>query len=447
MVCYICNGNDWHSLKELHKEKELQVCKICGCVCFKIEEGEEAKNLEYYKYQYRPAPNHGNLITTTHKQNYIQSFLKEYLEGKKELVIGDVGCATGYLVAFFRKLGHKATGCEYTLTYRRFAEHFYGIPITEELKDNIKYDFISIYHVLEHMIEPDKKLEKYRNLLKDEGHILISTPKWYDTLEEASGPAITSFENLWHKNHINVFTIKNLKTLFKKIGFEIVKEDQFTYGQTYLIKKAEPQKITIEDYEVPQEKIDLTHKAYKAIELFIKQDFKGAVELWPKMPDAWVSLIMNTYGKDEERQKDAWEEVFKIMPKNKKLLTVYSCIYLFQRAKYQEVLNIINDLMKFAVDEEKLFVMGQCFAMLGDHKQAMQCFYKSAEMNPMKWQIAMDFMGKEASLIPTWDEVELEKVAMKAASEAKANIKLVDPIFNSNGKEQKLGGITNEISI
>ena len=442
MNCPICTTSEnWHSLKELHREKELRVCKTCGFVGFKIEDDEEKKMQDYYRFQYRPAPGHGNLITTTHKQHYIQAFLEEYLKDKKELVIGDVGCATGYLVAFFRRLGHKATGCEYTLTYRRFAEHFYGVPITEELKDDIKYDFISVYHVLEHMIEPDKKLKKYWSLLKDGGHMLVSTPKWYDTLEEASGPAITSFENLWHKNHINVFSIKALKNLFKKTGLEIVKEDQFTYGQTYLLKKVEPIKLTQGDYEKPQEIIDLTHKAKKAIDLFVTGKFKEAVELWPKMPDAWVSLIMNTFGKDQERQKDAWEEAFKLMPNNKKLKTVYACIYLFQRAEYQKALEVINELIKSGIDEEKLFVTGQCYAMLGDHKKAMECFYKSAEINPTKWQVAMDFLGKEASSMPTWDEVALEKVAVEAAKQAKPNVILKDPMFEPNGHERKVEAV------
>lgn len=439
MRCPICDTQEnWHSLKELHSKKELRVCNTCGFVGFKIEEGEEEKTKDYYRFQYRPAPGYGNLVTTAHKQNYIINFLSDYLKEKKDLVIGDVGCATGYLVAYFRRIGHKATGSEYTLTFRRFAEHFYGIPITEELMDDLKYDLITIYHVAEHMIDPDKKLTHYRGLLKEDGHMLISTPKWYDSLEEASGPAITSFENLWHENHINIYSERSIKNLFKKVGLEIVKEDHFVYGQTYLVKKAEPQPLTKGDYENPQEIIEKTKLSNEAIKLFLAGKFKEAKELYPKFPDAWVSLIINTYGKDSGRQEDAWIEAFKALPRNKKLLTIYSAVYLFQRARYPEAIKILNDLITVCPDEDKFMVLGQSYAMLGEHKKAMDYFFRSADMNPTKWQIAMDFMGKEASMIPAWDEVQLQQLGEKVVRDAKPKLKLIDPIFSStNGKEKE----------
>lgn len=445
MKCYICTADEnWASLKELHKEKELLVCKTCGNVAFRVEENEEEKVRNYYRYEYRPAPGHGNLITTTHKQNYVLNFLKDFLKDKKELIIGDVGCATGYLVSFFRKMGHKATGCEYTLTYRRFAEHFYGVPITEELREDLQYDFITIYHVLEHMVKPDEKLNKYRSLLKDGGHMLISTPKWYENLEEASGPPIKSFEELWHKNHINVFSKKSINNLFKRIGFQVVKEDHFVYGQTYLLKKADPVELKQEDYEKADDVIANTHKAKKAIDLFLNRQFKEAVELWPAFPDAWVSLIMDIYGKDSEKQDDLWKEVFAIMPHNKKLKTIYSCVYLYQRQRYQEAIDLVNELMQVCPDEEKLMILGQCHALINKHQESMQYFYQASEMNPTRWQIAMDFLGKEASLIPTWDERALQEISDKVKAEAKKEIKLIDPLFDKNGKEQHKELVTNE---
>lgn len=441
MKCFVCETNEnWHSLKELHSQKELQVCKTCGNVCFRIDEGEEDKIKNYYRFQYRPAPNHGNLITTTHKQNYIQNFLKDYLTDKKGLIVGDVGCATGYLVAFFRKMGHKATGCEYTLTYRRFAESFYGIPITEELRTDLKYDLITIYHVLEHMIEPDVKLAHYRSLLKDDGHMLISTPQWYDTLEEASGPPIKSFEELWHKNHINAFSRKGLNNLFKRIGLEVVKEDMVTYGQTYLVKKCEPKQLELSDYENPTEVIEKTHLAKKCIDLYLKKESREAIKLWPRMPDAWIQLIFETYAKDDEKTKDLWEEAFKVLPENKKLKTMYSCVYLIQRDRFKDASEVIIPMLNYCPDEEKLFTLGQCYAGMGNHPEAMKYFYASADMCPLKWQMSMDFMCKEASLIPAWDEKALQKISDDVVKKAQAGIKLLDPLFDeikpdSNGKE------------
>jgi tetratricopeptide (TPR) repeat protein len=263
--------------------------------------------------------------------------------------------------------------------------------------------------------------------------MFVSVPEWYDRLEEASGPAITSFEHLWHENHINVFSEKSLKNLFKKVGFEIIKEDHFVYGQTYLIKKCEPKPLVVEDYDNYQDIIAKTKLSNDAIKLYLDGKNKEAVELYPKFPDAWINLIMNTYGKDTDRQEDTWMNAFKALPHNKKLLTIYAGVYLFQREKYKEAIEILEPICKVAIDEEKTMVLGQCYSMLGDHKKAMISYYKASDMNPLKWQQAMDFMGKEASLIPTWDEVELQKVAEKAVEDAKNKLKLVDPLLKDIG--------------
>ena len=45
-------------------------------------------------------------------------------------------------------------------------------------------DFISMYHTFEHFMEPNKKLELYVSLLKDDGVMLISTPEWLNLLDE-----------------------------------------------------------------------------------------------------------------------------------------------------------------------------------------------------------------------------------------------------------------------
>ena len=145
MRCYICDKDDWASLKELKLEREMLVCKDCGNVCYHIEPDHEKKLKEYYDKEYRVAGiNVKNITTTGRKMQHIDEFLSDFLKQKEKrspggqlqnpLICGDVGCATGYVVNWLRSRGHKATGSEWTTDMRRFAEHFYSIPITEELE-------------------------------------------------------------------------------------------------------------------------------------------------------------------------------------------------------------------------------------------------------------------------------------------------------------------------
>lgn len=429
MICYICNEDNWNKLPELNKERTLQICKGCGNVCYEVEPRDEESVKQYYRTEYRPAPNHMNLITTTHKQNYVNLFLRDYLKDKKGLVIGDIGCATGYLVNHFRSMGHKATGCEYTLTYRRFAENFYNIPITEDLRKDLQYDLLVMYHVLEHVTEPDKKLTEYLKLLKDDGVMLVSTPEWYGDLQEASGPVVSSFEHLWHKDHINVFSQNSLKNLFIKVGLDIVKEDHFVYGQTYLLKKAQNAPhgtIRKEDWQAVTKK---THEGKKAIDLLLEGKFYEATQVWPRFPDAWLGLIYNTYGKQPDRQEDTFKKCLEVMPENKRIISGLANWH-YQCQRYKQALEIFEKFITICPDEDKLMYAGFCCSFLGESKRAMAYFYQAAEMCPPKWVEAMDWMCREASNMPTWDERALNDIGEKIRETARKGLKLVDPMFD-----------------
>lgn len=445
MKCYGCGAENWFSFntpdQKFHSERELLCCLSCGNVSFRVEPQSEAAMKEYYRKEYRAEPDYRNLLTTTNKQNYVRIFLTEWLKGKEKLVTCDVGCATGYLPAWLRSMGHIATGCEYTRAYRRFSEHFYGIPLTEEIREDLRYDLITIYHVLEHMTEPDKKLVKYRELLRPGGRMLVSTPYWYETIEEGSGPEVTTFEHLWHKDHINVFSVKSLKRLFAKCGLVIEQEDLFVYGQSYLLRALEPGEKPVDTaplQENPQEMIELTHRAKKAIELFQQKKFMDATKLWPKFPDAWIHLIFNVHGKDPDRQLDLLNEVKAIMPKNVRILTALSGWH-YQRGEYKEASAIFEFFIGAKPDADKMMFMGFCLSLTGNHREAMAYFKTAGEYNPQKWTEAMNWLCAEACKMPTWDERAIATITESVAEKALPGLRLIDPLMepvaikNGNG--------------
>lgn len=447
MICYVCDKESFYSFEKLNPARELLCCKNCGSVFYKVDSNQESKMLDYYKKEYRPQPNHMNLLTTTRKQNYLDIFLKDFLKDKKGLVTCDVGCATGYIPNYLRTLGHKATGCEYTLTFRRFSEHFYGIPLTEEIRTDLRYDLITIYHVLEHMIEPDKKLKLYASLLKDDGRIMVATPRWYRDLEESSGPNISTFVNLWHKDHINVFSEQSLKNLFIKCGLEIEKEDHYVYGQSYMLKKytgtAEREIVK----ENPEERIKQTYDAEKAIEAYRNKEYRKAIKLWEKFPDAWLGLIFGEAGKDPIKQADLFKESEQYLKSNHRMDSA-KCMWLYQNQNYKEAIELMERIIKIKPDEEKFMYLGYANSLLGDHKNAMVWFSRAADMNPQKWTEAFDWICKEASTMQTWDERAIESIRDQVGESAKKGLKLVDPMFdkpsNSNvNSEVKDNGLVN----
>lgn len=419
MICAICGSNDWHKT-ELHIKSNLQLCRPCGACFHEKEAAEEAKLRDYYRSNYRKdkIPTHLNITTTTNKKNYVNIFLREYLEGKKNLTIGDVGAATGYLLHHFKGLGHNVAGSTWEIAYRRFSEHYYGIPLAEELEPKHKYDLIIMYHTLEHMLEPDKKLERYRSYLKDDGVMLISTPEWFYLIEEWVGLPWQNFEHFFDPDHINVFSKQTLLNLFAKVGFEVVKEERLANGQTYLVKKCEPKPILPESWE---DKLAWLKDVHKVDKLFREKKVKEALEVNYLFPDGHVNLLTDAYGKDREKQADYFKELAVSHPKNKRLSLAY-CGWLYQGNQFQEAQKEMLDMMEYAPTADLCIFIAWTYSMLGDHKQAMAYFNWAANMNPGKWQECMDAICKEACMIPAWDERALEQLKEQLLQEHVKNL-------------------------
>lgn len=448
MKCYVCDKESWHrptikkgdDILPIHSKGTIQICKECGSCCFNVEPDQEDKIKEYYRKEYRPAPTIVNLITTTHKQNYTSVFLRDFLAERKgrQLLIGDVGAATGYLCNFFRMLGHKATGSEYTVTYRRMSEHYYGIPLTEELEPKHKYDLIVLYHVFEHLIEPDKKLEKYVGMLVDGGHVLISTPRWFDELEQASGEDILGFEHHFHKDHINVFSRTSLTNLFSKAGLSIVKEDQFQYGQTYLLSKESTTRpsdwMHKEDWTEVEKKLLVGHKA---IQLYLEGKYREAYELCPRFPEAWIKMIFLKATKDLSKQADLFAEAEKVLPMSSRLRLVKGQ-WFYQQGRLTEALKIFEELVALKPNEDIFMNIGFCYGQLGKSVEAIKNYQIACVMDPRKWTEAQNLILKEAASLPTWDERALaqakELLFEKARKDGVMEPKLVDKVMENATK-------------
>jgi 2-polyprenyl-3-methyl-5-hydroxy-6-metoxy-1,4-benzoquinol methylase len=90
----------------------------------------------------------------------------------------DIGCGTGSFLEICQNGGWRVTGIEPDLLAREKA-----IEKTKgEVKENIfelshqKYDLITMWHVLEHMHDLNRSIEKIKSLLSSTGKLIIAVP-------------------------------------------------------------------------------------------------------------------------------------------------------------------------------------------------------------------------------------------------------------------------------
>ncbi len=142
------------------------------------------------------------------------------LNGPHKLL--DVGCATGGFLDEAKKDGWDCTGVELSQHAVDIARDEFGLNVFRDdiMSPQLQLGFglITMWHVLEHMIDPLAALSRARELLVPGGFLLIELPNW-DSLGRVVRK--TKWSELRPPEHINYFTPSSLQHAVTKAGFEI----------------------------------------------------------------------------------------------------------------------------------------------------------------------------------------------------------------------------------
>lgn len=99
-----------------------------------------------------------------------------------------------------------------------------------------KFDFISMIYCLEHIFDVKKEILRIKELLEDEGVLMVQVPN--------------IAENLWDifvYDHIHHFSVNVLACLLETLGFSVTfPKDQMDRGITILAKKSNNARLTLE---------------------------------------------------------------------------------------------------------------------------------------------------------------------------------------------------------
>ena len=335
--CPICSASDWHSLDylrdqsvwyqmDLRYEDEpvgFKVCKDCGFLTYDYVSDERLK--KHYTHS-RPMMNARLVATCNRKIAYHLGFIHDIKIGKRVL---EVGCAQGYFLKYLKDQGHEVHGTEWAETMRHYGQYEWGIPITEEIDESMIYDFICYYHVIEHVQNPDKELQKIKRILADDGLLYLSIPYWGDFIEISDGTPAFGFEELYHLNHMNCFSLISFRNLLKRQGFKITKENYDLYGYTVLCEKCEPSDdIEKEDWKQIVSNVTNHREAILKLRtpdapegVLNVKDWAGAKEYCKKFPDLYVfQSVTEENLKDYKKQIAVLEEGLKHSPNNLKII-------------------------------------------------------------------------------------------------------------------------------
>jgi len=238
-MCGVYLVNPKHQLPDrlYHTTEEMFTVIECrGCGLMRLDpRPKDADMPKYYPDRYwaygatrhGPAGFYRRFVLRDHAR-----FVKKALKSvdAPSVAILDVGCGAGDLLASLRKQGHSAIGMDVSHSALRSAKELdvpgvHGSYRQAPFQDQI-FDVVMMFHVLEHIPDPDAAIAGARKLLKPNGRLLIQVPN-------ADCMQYTILGRKWMgldvPRHLYDYRRQDIENLLARNGFAIVRRKYFSW--------------------------------------------------------------------------------------------------------------------------------------------------------------------------------------------------------------------------
>jgi len=200
---------------------KLVLCTQCG-MAFADDIPEQEEFDKYYSAMSKYEEGHrGGSVTTEDAEIYRQivDLLSQHVSLNSS--IADVGCATGALLAEFKKRGfNNLVGFDPSKECCRIGKELHGIEmkhstINQLSRVNEKYDVVIMTGVLEHLRDVDASIKSLNSIIKEDGRIFLAVPDASCYYKHFGAPF-----QYFSMEHINFFAPISLTNLMMRHGFK-----------------------------------------------------------------------------------------------------------------------------------------------------------------------------------------------------------------------------------
>jgi SAM-dependent methyltransferase len=144
--------------------------------------------------------------------------------GKGKLL--DIGCGYGFFLQEMRARGWQVKGIEISRQGRQYARHTWGLEIFSHPLENLQlpentFDVVTLFYVIEHVLEPLDLLKAVQRVLKPGGLVLLRWPH-STPIVKLLGPLSRKLDVYHTPYHLYDFSSETIKKLLKLAGFSSV---------------------------------------------------------------------------------------------------------------------------------------------------------------------------------------------------------------------------------
>ena len=232
--CNLCGSEDYEiygreqSSAEHILHRTAVRCKKCGLVYSNPQATPETLQ-DFYSAVYPALSKY--LVHVEELRSSHQAFFSRLNESRGAGRFLDIGCATGHLLKVGQETGWDVYGVELSETFSRYARETMGLQniFTGELWEahfpDRFFDYVNMWHTLEHVPDVTRVLVEVRRVMKDDGELLIGVPNiaepyhWIGILScwlKRKAPGMPSADH--HTYH---FTPATLQKMVEKAGLVI----------------------------------------------------------------------------------------------------------------------------------------------------------------------------------------------------------------------------------
>ena len=149
----------------------------------------------------------------------------------------DYGCGTGYFPAYVKSKGKSVKAIEIDPEARAFAQKKWGLEVYEPEAltngefNNHSFSVISLWHVMEHLYNPEEYMKRFHQLLHNDGTLVIAVPNYTSKDGEFYGKHWAAYDvprHLWHFNPVSMVQFA------ERNGFTLLSKEKMPFDSFYV---------------------------------------------------------------------------------------------------------------------------------------------------------------------------------------------------------------------
>lgn len=217
MECLVC-GNNKDNFLDYFSANDLVRCQRCGFV-FRI--GRQEKKEDYFhKEDYAERLTSEKQISRLRNCQGRLSSIRKII--KSNFAVLDIGCNEGFFLKTIQEAGGLGQGLEPNFKMVEFAQRL-GLSVKrgtiEEFETKEKFNLVTLFHVLEHLQNPNQAIRKIGKWLKTKGYLVLESPN----IESYLAKKMKESWPMLGQEHLSFFSPKTIRMFLEKNSFAVRK--------------------------------------------------------------------------------------------------------------------------------------------------------------------------------------------------------------------------------